>query len=72
MWLNFQAEVPWEPLFEETTPAHPGHFTLTGLGTSEAAKYSKTQSDALVRSDQDSLAELRKAEELESISPDRS
>lgn len=49
-----------------------GYFTLTGLGTSEAAKYSKTQRDALVRSDQYSLAELQKAEELESISPDRS
>lgn len=54
-------------LFEEAPPANPGHLTLTGLGTSEAANHSKAQRDALVQSGPDLLAELRRAETLESM-----
>lgn len=66
--VGFSGCSPWGTLFEEATPANPGHLTLTGLGTSEAANHSKAQRDALVQPDQDFLAELQRAEALESMS----
>lgn len=54
-------------LFEEATPASPGHLTLTGLGTSEAANHAQAQRDALVQSDPNFLAKLGRAEALKSM-----